>query len=215
LLQINVKHDIKDLERKMRRFERQIPFTTARALTETAKIAKEDTQKEIQRVFKQPKPFTVKGVYVRSAKKRNLVATVGLKEITAEYLQHQVKKRDRNIKGAEHALRKRGLLPKNGYIVPGPAVRLNKYGNIAKATLNRILSGAIKRNGEYFAAHINGIGGVWKRGKGRRVRLMLAFIDKPKYTPRLKFNDLVKRSVRNNIREQFKLAAEAAIRSAK
>ena len=210
LKMIGVKEVIKEIERH----KKQLRFAGAVALTKTAVHAKKDIQTGIKESFKSPKPFTVGGVFIKPAKKDDLSAVVGLKDITAKYLSHQVAKQDRAVKGVEKFLHSKGILPKSMFIVPGQAVRLTRAGNISRGMLKKIITGALRPGGEYFFATINSTSGIWKR-RGGSVKPMLIFVRKPNYIPQLKFYDIAEKTFHKRFGVEFDKALEMALRTRK
>ena len=83
----NVDQVLRGLEGKLRE---QIPFATAKALTQTAKDVQRAETAEIGKVFDRPIPFTRSAVGITSATKQSLSAKVFLKDIQAAYLKLQV-----------------------------------------------------------------------------------------------------------------------------
>ncbi|MEJ1470945.1 MAG: hypothetical protein RPU59_07760 [Candidatus Sedimenticola sp. (ex Thyasira tokunagai)] len=201
---------LKDIEKT----KKQARFASAVALTKTAKIGQAAVQKEIEKSFDKPKPFTVKGVYVKPARKTDLQAIIGIKPIAAKYLFHQVARKDRAVKGMERYLRSRRLLPGNKYVVPGPGVKLNRNGNLTRGMVRKILIGAATKGSPYFAKRIGRINGVWLR-RGRVLKLVLIFVDKPVYQPQLDFYGVLEKVLDKEIRRQFDMAFDNAMRTAR
>lgn len=204
---------IKSIQRDIK----QTRFAAAVALTRTGKILKGEEEKEIAKSFDRPKPFTVKSTYMVPAKKDNLEVRVGIKDKTAQYLSHHVKKRDRAVKGIERYMRAKGLLPASMYVVPGKGARLNSYGNLTLGAYKKIVDGALKRGGDYFAANINGVKAIWQRyGRGRRkARPILVFVGKPSYRPLFDFYKTAEATFDKHLQGEFTKAWEQAMRSAR
>src|SRR5690348_15010580 len=86
-MQIRVSADI----RKATRFldsaaQKQIPFATAKALTETARLAQVAVTRSLPSTFDRPNPFTMRAIGIRAARKGDLSAAVFVKDKQAEYL---------------------------------------------------------------------------------------------------------------------------------
>ena len=67
----------------------------------------------------------------------------------ARFMYPQVEGGQRSLKRFEHALRYKGILPKNMYVVPGAACTLDAFGNIPNSLINQIISyfGAVYKSG--------------------------------------------------------------------
>ena len=124
----------------------QIPFATAYALTKTAQAAQRDVEREINRVFDNPTPYTQRAVFIKPARKDRLFAQVKLKDESAKgipavrYLIHHVEGGQRQHKGFEQQLIRNGLMPANMYAIPTKSAPLDRFGNVPRGIINRILS---------------------------------------------------------------------------
>jgi len=196
---------------------KQMKFAGALALTRTAVIAKKELTKEMEKSFDRPKPFTTKSIKITKATKANLQASIEIKPLTARYLAHQVTKQDRPTKAFEQALRSKGLLPSGMYVVPGPGVKLNKFGNVGRAAVKKMVSEASRPGGKYFVAKINGTAGVWQRygRRGRKIKPVLLFVRKPNYRPRFDFYGTAERVFKTHFEKEFDKALEHALGTAR
>jgi len=118
----------------------RVPYVTASALTATAYDAKADEVEVMAKVFDRPTRFTLNALYVKGARKDNLVATVEFKEgfgsIPAwRYLGPQIMGGKRAYKSHEKRLISAGIMESGEYAVPGRAVKLDAYG---RPILNRM-----------------------------------------------------------------------------
>jgi hypothetical protein len=146
-MRYDVRADLKDALRMLEGLRKdQIPFATAYALTQTAKDAQAQVEGEIKRVFDKPTPYTLKAVFVKSASKRDLTATVKLKDESfkgvpaVRYLIYHITGGARDRKGFEKLLIKAGVMPPQSYAIPTRAAKLDAYGNVPRGVINSILS---------------------------------------------------------------------------
>jgi len=145
-MQISIKADFKTTLRKLANQQKQVAFATAVALTKTAKQIEAAEYKEMRDVFDRPTPYTMNSLYVRTATKSNLKATVMVKDNTfknrnpEQYLSPQIKGGARNLKAFERALRGVGVLPNGYYAVPGSAAKLDAYGNMSRGQIVQLIS---------------------------------------------------------------------------
>ena len=126
---------------------KQMPFATAKALTDTAKDVRKREQVKMPQEIDRPTRFTLRGLGIQTATKRKLESRVFFKDIQSEYLFWVV----------EGGLAGKRIQPAN--------IRLNKYGNIPRKSLKRLLA-----RPDVFYGTIRGITGVWQRGivRGKR-----------------------------------------------
>lgn len=153
-----------------------IPYITARTLTETARKLKEATPAKLEEVFDRPNRWTLGGVFSTSASKDNLTAHVGFKDESAMkdssrgipaawYLNPGVYGGPRNLKRYEKALQRFGVLPQGYYTVPGAGVKLDRYGNISTGTITEILTGIGALTGMSDTKYGGVLGGYKRRKK--------------------------------------------------
>jgi len=133
--------DLTDLERN------QLPFATALALTETAKLAKQAIETAMPTVFDRPTPHTLDALRLIPATKQRLEARVWIKDEAdgaapaSRWLTPEVYGGPRNDKRSEALLKARGILPPGKFVVPGKGMKLDRYGNVGRGQLQKILSG--------------------------------------------------------------------------
>lgn len=122
---------------------KQVRFATAVALTRTALALEKDAQAAIPTTFDRPKPYTVKGTYMKRATAQTLEARIGIKDRIAQYLAPNIGtsgRRPRVYKRSEAMLRAAGILPNGRFTVPGAEAKLDQYGNMSRGQIQQILS---------------------------------------------------------------------------
>lgn len=174
---------------------RQLPFAISRALNAVAGDVEKNTVKRMRRTFDRPTPFTLRGVLVRRSSKRNLVVHIGFKDRQADYLDRQ-----------EHGGRR---LPKGrALVVPGRR-RANKYGNLPRGSVKRLLS-----RGDTFSARLGGTAGIWRR-VGKRIRLEVLYTASARYAPRFGFIDAAAKTARSRFAGHLDRTLAEALRTAR
>ena len=191
--------------------KKQIPFATARAITQTLQVAKVDVLKQLDKDIDRPTPFTRRGFRILPANKRTLRGLLFIMPKQADYLKYQIFGGARLPKGQALALRP---------AKPGPGgIRLNRYGNVPPSQQARALlaKGA-------FSATINGVAGIWqapkktktgKIRKGSRMRLLLAYERQAVYTPRYRFFERGQNSIRVHFPDIFAKSFRNAVLTAR
>lgn len=136
--------DLNDLSRQLRQLQKQIPFATAKALTEVARKIEAAERTAFQRHLDNPTPFTVKAVGSVGARKDNLRAKVFVRDTAAAYLEPFEF-------GGQHKLNGQALLnPKN--------IKLNKFGNLPRTKM-----ATLKAKPNVFIGKVGDVNGVWQR----------------------------------------------------
>lgn len=151
--------EVDDVRRALRDLsDRDAPFVTAYALTQTAKDIKADEVDTMQSVFDRPTRFTLNALYVKPATKRDLVAEVNFKDgfgsVPAwRYLGPQVEGGARVHKAHELRLIRAGIMRADEFAVPGSETKLDAFGNMSGSAIERILSqlGAAEQKAGYQA----------------------------------------------------------------
>lgn len=212
MIQIKIKADTKRVKKWLRKVEKkQIPFATARAITQTLQVAKKDLIRQLDKDINRPTPFTRRGFRVDGANKQTLTGRVFILPIQARYLAFQIFGGVKLPKGTALALRP---------IKPGAGrISLNRFGNVppAQRPRNQLAKGA-------FSATINGVSGIWraptktksgKIRKGSRMQLLFAYERQAVYRKRYRFFERGQNSIRVNWPRIFERSFKQALRSAR
>lgn len=139
-----------DVQMLLKGIREKAPTILAKSLTLTAKAVRDGLKQEMQRVFDRPVPWTLNSLRLETATASKLQAAVHNKDefgMTAgkgtpayKYLAPQIFGGERNVKRFELALRYRGVLPPDMYVVPGRYCELDAYGNMSAGQIRQILS---------------------------------------------------------------------------
>ncbi len=209
---IKIKADFKKVKRWLTKVEKkQIPFATAKAITQTLQIAKRDVIRQLNIDIDRPTSFTRRGFRVERAEKSTLTGRLFILPKQNEYLRFQI----------FGGLR----LPKGQAITLPPAkkmaggVRRDKFGNVPRAQRARQLlaKGAV-------SASFGGVAGIWKipkktktgkTRKGQRTQLMLAYTSKAVYRKRYRFFESGQRSIQRHWPDVFAKSFRDALRTAR
>ena len=139
---------------------RQIPFASAFALTSLAQSVQDAETAEELKTFENPTPFTQRAFAKIPATKRNLVATVFIKDVQAQYLEPYV------VGGPRFLGTKKGMLAPRG-------VGLNQYGNLTRGKLASLKGKTSVFIGPVTFKNGRTVNGVWQRGatpRGKRTK---------------------------------------------
>lgn len=175
---------------------RQVPFAAALALTSIAQDVKKQADSDLGRNLDRPTPFTQRAYGVSRATKTHLVATVYARQIQSKYLAKQEEGGPRHPKG-------------RAILVPA-GTRLNKYGNMPKSQIRRLLA-----RKDVFSGEVNGTAGIWRRMKGGSLKLLVAYRSRVEYAPRLGFLDGARAVARQNHERRFREALNRALATAR
>ncbi|MDP1628845.1 hypothetical protein [Parvibaculum sp.] len=149
-MSFGVTFDIRSLDAFGRKLEgvaaKQLPFAMAKTLTQTAKhAASEDVPAAMKRAFDRPTRYTLNAFAILPATKTKLRAEIlprafaGKGNIAWEYLDPEVSGGARDAKRGEKRLS--ATLGQRVYLVPAKGTKLDKSGNVSKATMVKVLSG--------------------------------------------------------------------------
>lgn len=196
MIQFSVKHDLDRVAREVEaRFQRQIPFAAAKALTQTAKDVQRAVTDQLPTIFDRPTPFTQRGIGMTWATKANLTSRVFIKDVQAGYLRMQV------TGGVEK--------PKKVALVVPSGIDLNSYGNIPRNKIKALLN-----RKDVFSGRVRGVGGIWQRVNGR-LKLLVAYEPTATYRKRFPFGAIASQTIERRILPNFRAALAAAIGSAR
>lgn len=172
----------------------QVPFATAKALTDTAKEAQLALTSAIATVFDRPTPFTQRAIGITIARKTTLTARIFIKDIQAQYLGLEVT-------GGTRRPKARAL------VIPSKQLPLNQYGNIPQGKIKALLARA-----DTFSGTVRGVPGIWQRTR-TGLKLLVLWEPTAKYRKRFPFYEIVQRVIRQRIDANFKSALAFAIRT--
>lgn len=218
---------------------RQVPYAASRAINATLRDAKAEVAREMQKSFDKPTPWVARGIGLELSTKRDLrglitLGTLGRSSVTS----HHVVPGTRPAKGMEVALRQKGLLPSNMFVVPTSAAPRDAYGNVPRALVGQIMAAlqagaaatsqrgvrarkAMGKSGvEYFVGR-PGSGlpaGIWEKrqfASGSGIRPIYLFVSSVRYNERLKFHEIVNRVAQAKFADNFITEFEQANRTAR
>jgi hypothetical protein len=185
---IDISHNMAAFERQLSNaLQEQLPFALALALNDAGGDAKEAVEDHMDRVFDRPTPFTKRALFMRRASKRRPTVEVNVKQVQARYLRRQ----------AEGGIR----TPEGAALLVPVGQRLNRYGNMPRGAVRRILG-----RSDTFVASRRGGGnnrlrpGIYKRkkvrGKNASPQLLVAFEDRATYQRRFLMQTTAERAFR-------------------
>jgi hypothetical protein len=174
----------------------QVPFAVATGLTRIAQRAQNDVERSLPQKIDRPTPFTQRGVGSTVATKRRPTSRVFIKRVQAQYL----------------GLLERGgtLRPKRKSLVVPAGVRLNRYGNLTRNKVKKLLA-----RKDVFSGTVNGTPGIWQRRKRKGPKLLIAYTKQRQVTPQLGFRQTAVNSIKRNASERMISAFDFAMRTRK
>lgn len=142
MLTIGAKVVMGDLLKALEGAQSQIPFATAKGLTDTIKDVREAEKQEMRKVFQGPTRYTLDSLYIKPATKSRPYASTWLKDGDRQehYLLPQIKGGNRPLKRFEQRLVMNGLMKATQRAVPAAGAKLDAYGNMSRAQIVQILS---------------------------------------------------------------------------
>jgi hypothetical protein len=169
MIEISVHTDIKGATRWLSDIQRKhLPFATAKALTDTAKLVQAELKREMLAEFDNPSPYTKNSTFSTSATKATLQAVVGIKDkgmrvAPAKLLKEHFTGGMRGGKPMERAMMALGALPSGWRVVPGQVLKLDSYGNPNRNQVREIL-GSLKNKTSIY------------KGRGKKMALVGYFL---------------------------------------
>lgn len=220
MIGFDIRADVARFQRELTaELQRQVPYATALAINAVADDVIQAERANMQVKLDRPTPFTLRSVRAIKATKRNLIGTVYVQDIAAEYLEPYEK-------GGPHKLIGKGRTWFNP-----KAVGLNQYGNLSARQL-----AALKSRPDVFVGKIRTksgeeISGVWQRPiaahrKGSRkgkveanrtgqLKLLIRFGDEIQVRQHLGWHDVARATVRANLERRWRESMARAARGAR
>lgn len=207
----------------------KLPYACSKAVNDTVYNATQDLGREIKDSFDRPTPMIQKAVLYEKAGKEKLSAKIYLKDQAVPILRPHISGGSRIVKASEARLRRSGLMGGGQWLVPGPGIALDSYGNIPATAMKKILSQLdtfkeLGYNKMSRKAARRGIGtiycipfvGVFKHtGPKTSVPLLFFTYNRPKYEQRFDFYGTIRQSFKKNFSKNFAQAWRYALRDAK
>lgn len=229
---------VNQVRAEMEKIQTQIPFASALALTRTAELVKVELEREMASVFDRPTNWTLNSLRLFPAKKAKLEARVWMKDEAdksgpaAKWLRPEIDGGQRQDKRSETLLRNKGFLPDGKYILPGKKLKLDRFGNVSKGTIQKVLSGLGAQNDLYQNStnsrrskankkqyFILGRGstaiGIAERTSKRTIKMVLAFGARPSYGQRLDFYGIGQRVAEKHLIVELEKAIAKALATAR
>ena len=207
---LSVHSNTKQLTAHLNRIQRkQIPFATAKALTQTAFDVKRTLQNALPRRLDRPTKGIINSVQVDKATKYDVTARVGFAGLgfgKTAWKESPAKIMRRHIKGGTRYPNKRAIA------VPVKQ-RTNKYGNLPRNKISTLLANTTK----YFSGTPKGMSnaGIYERQK-KKLKMLIAWEPKATYQGgRFPFKSIVKLGVAKNYRKRFEKALQNALDTAR
>lgn len=218
MVQVSIKSNIDDVMKEMTHLERkQLPFATMLAINDTAFAGQRAAKRGMKQYLDNPTPWTVRGVRVKKAKKKDLSGAVymagipglpGANQDRNDYISMQTEGGSRLAKGRYLA-------------IPTKAGR-NKYGNVPRKIdkLNTMLSDKTR----FFVGTPKGMtnsNGIWRRlgttksKGGVNIRKEFTFSKSARYRPRYPFDKIVTSVIKNTFDNHFSKRLNYALRTSK
>jgi hypothetical protein len=196
---LSIQSNIDQFERSLSSIEReQLPFAISLGINETLSDVKEAEERLLDIRLDRPTPFTKRGLAVKRSTKRSLKGRVFFKSIQAGYLQR---------------LESGGTRYPKGRAIPVPVKqRRNKYGNMGRGAIQRLLA---KPN--VFSGTVNGVPGIWQRPgrRGGSPKLLIAYEQKATYKRQLHFERDALRVAQRRLLPNIRRGMHRALRTAK
>ena len=200
---ISVQSNVKDVEKYLSKTQKQyLPRAIEFSLNETVFLTRKKMLDDMGKYIDQPTPYTKKGLqYLKAdARKGKLTSWIGFVSRTfgktakgasifpSEYMRLL-------IHGGTRQAKKRAIG------VPAKHVSLNKYGNLGKGKIKKLLG-----KPKTFQANIKGDSGIWERYGSKRnskVRMLIGWESKTHYGASYPFSKQVSTGVNKFYKKSF------------
>ncbi len=212
---------------------KQVPFATLSALNDTALQVRTSLYQHMKIQFDEPTHWTVPKNFEKASNKKgsliilyanrnNLRASVMVKDKGQaphiDYLKPQILGGSREAKSSELSLRSKGLISNNKFITPANITK-NKFGNVSKSNITKVLSGlsalagapsgnVSKQKSKYFIISE----GIWER-RGKNLKKLFNIVNQPRYSKKILFNRVADNVIKLNIVKNFEKSLKYVLRT--
>lgn len=199
-MRVNIEADIKDFTKKWNRTrKKKIPSIIRNTLNDLAMGSRIRLQQTLPKYVDRPTPFTMKSILFEKTDKNKLESRVGF--LSSNFPKKARRANIGTFPSDYMSLLTHGgtRLPKRKAIaVPTSNYKTNKFGNIKRGDVGRLLS---KPN--YFSHTIKGRAGIFKRDKKNNVSMVIAFEPETTYQGGYPFYSIVRHYVNSNFKNKF------------
>lgn len=218
VMRISIKSNVDKVTKRLAKTHaKQVPFATSVALNETANYVAKVQRKVAQSTFDRPTPFLLNGIHTgrgrgwagQRATKRNLVAVLmpgSRRGNISEAGQRVNDTLKRQILGGTRQAPGRALP------VPTKKVRLNKYGNLTKGQIARLLS---KPNVVSLGRREGVEPGIYRRDKKGRLTMLVAWEPQTQYRARFDYYGIAQRIAGRRFQKEFRKSMARAVATAR
>ena len=224
--------------------DKQARFAGFRALNIVSRQALTDQKREMNRVFDRPTRFILNAVRVSQFARRDRLETkTGFKDTfasirfdpIADTLQPHIDGGLRRPKRSEIRLRRFGILKQNEFLVPSRTAPLDRFGNIRRGVMQKILSdlGSFSDRGfdgnrkgnakrQYVFGRVGQTKGIFRvaggisRASVNRWSLVFLIVSRtPRYRARYDFFSVAEKGLERRIIPEFERQFAEALRTAR
>lgn len=239
MIEFDIRTNVDDLKRRLTEIEREeVPFATARALTDVAFMVRAAAQDEMRRVFRNPTAWTLNGLVVVKAEKNGRPAQVYFEDAGAKgtpagrYLRPQMEGGGRGHTPFERRMIRGGWIQNDEFLVPGKYADRNAAGDVNPGQVTKILSdlGTVetaikgvgsrnrgKRAGERYQVLRNVGGapsGIYRLDGAKRL-LCFLIVRQPQYRARFDFKTVAQQTVQREFARAFRENLARAVKSSR
>lgn len=247
MLSFDVRGDVSQITQHLTWLEtRHVPFATSRAINRTLVFAQKKVVESARHDFDRPTPWTLRATRIKFSTKHELIGKLFLREgmtgrdDAIRTLGHEIYGGSRPHKRQELLLQRAGKMPTNWYMVPTSRAPLDRYGNISRGIMQRIMSdvraqfdvlrnrtarsGRRRKGGlDYFSSwppnsktsHLKP--GIYARqkGMGQGIYPVLLFVPRVSYRKRYRYFETIDGAARFRFPIEFALAMRQALATAR
>lgn len=222
-----------EIQKRFAALKSEAPFVTALALNRTARRVATAERKEMRRVFDKPTPWTMRSLVTIAADEKTQQIPHAIVKImdnpfsgrpATDYLDPQVKGGQRKSKAFENLMRRSGVLPPSKFIMPSKDLKTNRYGNINRGLINKILSATQSQFDKAANSKKKSVNfrrfvlikdvGIYRRD-GNLLTGQMFFARKPTYRKRFDFDNVAERVTKQWLNLEINNALVWAIRNPK
>lgn len=125
--------------------DRRLDASTATGLTRVTRAVAESWRQQLASRFDRPTPATTRAVVTTMATARKLEAEVRIRDQGSgtppvAWLAPEEFGGGRLVKKFERALQAQGSMPAGSHAVPGPAAKLDAYGNVSRSQIVQVIA---------------------------------------------------------------------------
>lgn len=203
---IRATSNIDSVQRKVNRIAKKMRFAESEAINQSAKFAARAQRNEAKQKFDRPTPYLLNGIFNPKTKLGFVGIFSRYSTLEAELIpggpRGSFREGGKRINDALRLQTIGGVRTpdRRSLVIPVRATAKNKYGNLPRGKIKKLLA---KPNTVQLGRREGLPPGIYERGKGGRLRMLVAYEERAQYRPAIDYYRTGQQAFRRVFKKQL------------